>query len=198
MTINDIPAGLSLDKLTRTINDRLRLIAERIGSAAVTRSNLDMANFRVVNLGDPLNPQDALNLRSADGRYATPSFVTKAVQQQTSNSTPAASGATGTLILTVPGTLAVQSNAAPIVVFSTARSFSSVTILATQAPVGGSITILGRAGPGQLGSVSIPDGGTKPVTKSVSWNLPANTLLMFDLTSVGLTFPGSGLTIELS
>jgi hypothetical protein len=202
LTLADIPAGLTSDQLVAVLNDRLRSIAQAVSAGAgPTNTDLNMAGFRVVTLGDPLTPQDALNLRTGDARYAkVTATVAKAAAAGTSGTlgSKTTSSASGTLILTVPGTLAIQSSATPVLVFSQAMSWKSITILATQGPVGAPLTIAANAGAGQLGSVSIPDGGLRPVTLAISWVLPAGSLLTFDVTSVGLTFPGSGLTIELS
>lgn len=74
-TYLEIPSGLTGDALLQVLNDRLRRIGEALGatqtpSADVGSADLNMQNHRLVLVGDPVNPQDGLNLETADSRYA--------------------------------------------------------------------------------------------------------------------------------
>src|ERR1035441_3224637 len=83
----DIPTGLVGDQLIHTVNDRLRSVSAALQSFSSSSpisatptivqafpnpvtTDLKMSGYRVVVLGDPKDPQDALNLRAADNRYA--------------------------------------------------------------------------------------------------------------------------------
>ena len=197
----DIPAGTSGAQLVELINDRLRAITQALntsGSSPVT-GDLNMNGYRVVVLGNPLNPQDALNLRTADKRYSPLAAGQSPAAQSTAVQSPAAQVASSatTLILTVPGTLAIESNAAPLVQFTAARSFTKIALFVKQAPAGAAITVSVNAGSKVLGMAAIAAGAVSG-TATVSWTLPANSLLTVDITGVGLSFPGADLTIELS
>ncbi|HLG99826.1 MAG TPA: hypothetical protein VKX49_26185 [Bryobacteraceae bacterium] len=72
VTITPIAAGTAGDQLVDALNLRLRAIAAAIteGGSLKISGALDMGGFGIVNLADPVAPTDALNLRSADKRYA--------------------------------------------------------------------------------------------------------------------------------
>jgi hypothetical protein len=202
-SVPEIPAGLTGNQLIQTINDRLRrLVALMAAGPAATSADLNMNGYRIVVLGDAVNPKDALNRESGDARYATQAQLTKAVAaaaQVTNVTTSSSSGSTGTgtLILSVPGTLAIESNAAQLVQFSSGVTWKTATALVKKAPAGAAITVQVSAGSAVLGTVTVADGAFSGAA-SVSWTLPANTLLIVDVVGVGLTYGGSDLTLELA
>lgn len=200
-SVPEVPAGLTGNQLIQVINDRLRrLVALMATAPAATSADLNMNGFRIVVLGDAVNPKDALNVESANARYATQAQL-KAATATVASVAPASSGGAasgaGTLILSVPGTLAIESNAAQLVQFSSAVSWKTATLLVKQAPAGAALTVQVSAGTAVLGTVVIADGAFSG-TAAVSWTLPANTLLIVDVVGVGLVFPGADLTLELA
>lgn len=73
----ELPPDVTGDpqRLIETLNDRLRTIEQGLNGATnfVPTGNLDMKKYRIVNLGDPVNPQDALTLAAGTARFnATP------------------------------------------------------------------------------------------------------------------------------
>lgn len=72
-TITPVPAGSSGDQLIQVLNNRFNAIAVAInglgGNPQIT-GNLNLGGNRIVNLGDAVNPTDALNVRTGDKRYA--------------------------------------------------------------------------------------------------------------------------------
>jgi hypothetical protein len=198
----DIPAGVTGDALIALVNDRLRAITQALNTATpmpAIASDLNMNGYRVVVLGNAVNPQDALNMATGDKRYATSAAIAKAVA--TAAAVPAAGGGASSsvsvLILTVPGTLAIEASATALVIFSTAQSWTKVNLLVEQAPTDGAITISAKAGTKILGTATIAAGAVAG-SATISWTLPANTVLSVDVTTVGLDNPGSGLSILLS
>jgi hypothetical protein len=192
----DIPSNITGTALVLAINDRLRAITEALNTASAMPAvvaDLNMNGYRVVVLGNPVNAQDAVNLQTA--KQLVSAAVSSAAAPQTIVKTVVQSG--GTLILSAPGTLAIESSVTPVLSFSAAMSWTTCRLLLKLAPVGAALAIAVNAGGGQLGTATIAAGATSS-SATVSWNLPANTVLSIDVTGVGLTFPGSDLTVELS
>ena len=99
------------------------------------------------------------------------------------------------LVFTVPGTLAIQSNAAPLVSLAADTQPGSLVALLKQAPVGGPVLLkLATATGLAIGAVTIPAGETTATDGSLA-KIPANQVLVLAITSVGLTFPGADLTV---
>ena len=194
----DIPSNVTGTALVLAINDRLRAITQALNTASalpVIAANLNMNGYRVVVLGNPVNAQDAVNLQTAKQLISAANTANTSSTTSTVTKTVVESG--GTLILTVPGTLAIESQAAPLVLLASAQSWTSCVLIVKQAPLGAALTVAVNAGAKQLGTATIAAGKTSSTAK-VSWNLPAATVLSIDVTGVGLTYPGSDLTIELS
>ena len=99
------------------------------------------------------------------------------------------------LILTVPATLSIRSQAAPLVKTESAQPVRKIEALLKQAPTGGDVVLAINA-PGLLTTITIPVGSTA-VAVSGSWTIPANTIVSIDITAVGLTFPGADLTVTM-
>jgi|SRR5579872_1415129 len=188
----DLPQGLSGDQLIQALNDRLRRLAQSIGQRGTQQpGDINMAEFRIVALGDAINAQDALNLRMADKRYTAIGQATPA-QVDAGASTPT----TGTLVLTVPGVLAIESSATPLISFPTLRSFRNASVLVKQAPLGAPIALRVSAGGWELGRIAVADGSAAEAAR-VTWDVPQGAVVTVDLVSVGLVFPGADLTLQL-
>ncbi len=119
-----------------------------------------------------------------------------------SSAAPAAGGSTpaqaitgGEAVLSVGGTLAIQSNAAPLLTVP-AITPVSITALVKQAPQGGSVQVqLNVAGQKYL-TVTVAQGQTSgSATGSSFAAIAAGSLLTMDIVAVGTTFPGSDLSL---
>lgn len=95
--------------------------------------------------------------------------------------------------LVVPGTLAISSQAAPLVKTEAAQSVRKIEALLKQAPVGGNLVIAINA-PTLITTLTVTAGSTSGSVTG-SWTLPASTVVSIDITGVGLTFPGADLTV---
>ncbi len=125
-----------------------------------------------------------------------------ATTTSTSAAAAAPSGASGRgqLILASPGTLAVQSNVAPVITLGANTTFATALLYLKQAPQGGAVTVqLYVAGAAYGPQLAI--GGTS-ATVSLA-GLPAilaNAIIRLDVTGVptgGTNFPGADLTVIL-
>lgn len=103
------------------------------------------------------------------------------------------SGASG-LLLAVPGTLSVRSNAAPLVKLASSRRIAQLVALLKRAPSGAGITLRLQAGGAEVASVAIAAGATAGEA-SVSATIGAETLVTLDITGVGSVFPGADLSL---
>ena len=196
----DIPSNVTGTALVLAINDRLRAITQALntpGAMPAIAANLNMNGYRAVVLGNPVNAQDAVNLQTAKQLISAAGSTSTSTSTTSTTVTKTVTESGGTLILTVPGLLAIESQAAPLVLLSSAQSWTSVVLIVKQAPLGAALTIAVNAGSKQLGTATIAAGATSS-SATVSWSLPASTVLSVDVTGVGLTYPGSDLTIELS
>jgi hypothetical protein len=101
----------------------------------------------------------------------------------------------GELVLAVPGTLAISSSAAPLVSLPAAVTPKSIPVLLKQAPRGGAVQVNVLAGSGTVGSVTISDGQKSAELKGNLTMIPADTAVVVEIASVGLTFPGADLTV---
>lgn len=99
------------------------------------------------------------------------------------------------LILTVPATLSIRSQAAPLAQTEAAQPVRKIEALLKQAPTGGDLKLAVNA-PGLLTTLTIPAGSTAAAVNG-SWTIPANTVVSIDITAVGLTFPGADLTVTM-
>ena len=111
--------------------------------------------------------------------------------------------ASGQIMFSVPGTLAIGSNQAPITTVSSNTQATAITATVKQAPVGANLVItLFQPGGGMAIVLTIPAGQT---TVSASPNqlfyqglINANTNIQLDISAVGTTSPGSDLTVSIS
>jgi hypothetical protein len=103
----------------------------------------------------------------------------------------------GSLLFTVPGTIGIRSNAAPLIQAPDALTFSTAVALVKQAPAGAAINVIVRDAGNAIGTVTIAAGATSGSVTLSSGSVSAGDLLTIDITTVGTTFPGSDLTVQL-
>lgn len=120
----------------------------------------------------------------------------------TTTTTTGTSGSGGELILSVAGTLAILSDAAPATVLSGDTQFSTITMLAKTAPLGSSLTAQLFVAGVAWGPALTLAAGQILATFSVSATIAANALIRLDITGVGalltgVSFPGSDLSVIL-
>lgn len=192
----ELPSGItSVQQLVDILNDRFRDLTEQAAAG-----NQDLGGFRIINLGDAQQATDALNMRTADARYQKASSSTSTSSGPIAPTTPTATSSINQLILSIPGTLAVQSNAAALVTLPVAFTAKTAVMIGKQAPSGGTLTFQVSANGKLLGTVSAADGSTSSTT-SVTWTIPKGQVVTVDVTSVGgqgsSGFPGADWTLEL-
>ena len=103
-------------------------------------------------------------------------------------------GAGAVLMLAVPGTLGVRSNAAALAMFSTPKTVKKLTAIVKTPPSNGGVVCDLVAGGKTMGTVRIADGAVRGEALAAA-TIPANTEVRLDITSVGLTTPGADLSI---
>src|SRR5579875_1530743 len=125
-------------------------------------------------------------LQKLNDRLRRISTIVSSISQTNVSNTVQVGGtnsASGELILTVPGTLAVESDAAPAVTLGSNTTFSSAIALVKQAPQGAAITLQLYAGGAAWGPpLSIAAGATSTtVNVSVVAAIPANAIIRLDI-----------------
>jgi hypothetical protein len=109
------------------------------------------------------------------------------------------------LTITVPGTLAIASNAAQLpAFFNAATLLHGATLAVTQAPTGAALVVeicLATSPTTVLFTLTLGIGDLRvsatPTQIAGAGTIPANTNLLVNITAVGSTFPGAGLTLNL-
>lgn len=193
--------GISEDA-RRAINERLRRIEEQIGAPLELDADLDAAGFRILNLGDPRIGSDAISQAAADRRYLGQARTSSATQTGvggSSSSTPngATADAATMLILAVPGTLSVRSNAAPLLTLPKARNVAAVVALVKRAPTNQDLKWDIMAGAAKWASLTMTKDSTSVTLVTGLAALPADTPITLDITQVGTVFPGADLTVMI-
>lgn len=192
----ELPPGVSPERLVELLNDRLRRIERAIAGPIVLSADLDAAGHRIRNLGDPRHFLDALSQAAADRRYERKGAVESVTE--TAGDTVASAAPAQALILAVPGTLSIRSDAAPLVSLPAAKTPAGVVALLKQAPAGADLTCELSVGGAQWASLTIPDGETEArVGSSGLGRIEADQLIVLDITAVGTTFPGADLTVMI-
>jgi hypothetical protein len=97
--------------------------------------------------------------------------------------------------LSVPGTLAVMSYAAPLVELPFTITPTSIVALIKQAPVGAAITYRVKVAGVSYFSASVGTGLLLLSSGGTFQPIAANSLITVDIVSVGTTFPGSDLSV---
>lgn len=100
--------------------------------------------------------------------------------------------------LTVNGTLAIGSDQAARISLREAAAVRRVRLEVKQAPVGADLVVHVRIGPVQtLVSLRLPAGATEIASDLIAPDIPPDTSVRLDITSVGTTFPGADLSVSL-
>lgn len=77
-TIQTIPTGLTGNQLIAAINSVINQIQGILNSPSPEAANLDMGQYRIINLGDPVGSQDGVNLRTLKSMIPSPTSATAA------------------------------------------------------------------------------------------------------------------------
>jgi len=191
-----LPPGVSPERLVELLNDRLRRIERAVSGPIVLSADMDAAGHRIRNLGDAQDFLDALNQAVADRRYqrrAAAGTVT-----QVAGGAVVAGAQPQALILSVPGTLSIRSDAAPLVSLPEAKTPTAVVALLKQPPSGADLTCEVSVGGSVWASITIPNGETEARLGSKGLRqIGADQLVVLDITAVGTTFPGADLTVMI-
>lgn len=103
--------------------------------------------------------------------------------------------ADGSILLNVPGTIGILSDAAPLATFQATVKLTELDAYVKIAPDGADIIASLYAGATLVGTVTIPDGATSGSAAVTAGTVNAGQLLTLDITQVGTTFPGSDLSV---
>ena len=133
--------------------------------------------------------------------------IGKALAAQDSSTTGSGSSSGGVsaisqIILFVPGTLGVESGAAPLVTLPADKSFSTMVLILGTLPIGGGVTVQLYVDGNAWGPAATASGRVTKFDVSTYPQLSKDALLRLDVTSVpaalsGVSFPGADLTLEL-
>lgn len=160
----------------RLINDRLQRIEQFVGAAGGGVS-LEQVNAQIAALTARIEAKIAAAL----GKPATD---------------PVTTVTGGQTVLAIPGTLAIESNAAPLLSFKTARQVSEVELLVKQAPLGADLDVRVLVDGATMTTVKLLAGQTG-VKSAASFAIAAAKAVRIDILGVGTTFPGSDLSVIL-
>lgn len=193
----EFPPGVLDDRATQLLNERLRLIQENLGIAETVRGDLNLKGYRIVELGNAKEGGDALSRNAADARYPVGALSGNSNNNGGSGVGSSATGDSGAnLLLFAPGTLAIDSNVAPLVSLPRARTIEEIVALVKTPPAGGSLTLRLEAGARQVATVTIGDSQSSGRLNGAGLQpFPANQVCTLAITSVGLTFPGADLSV---
>lgn len=153
-------------------------------NSASTDLSLPPAIATVAQLLPPLNDR----MRQIEGLIGGGSKAA-AVAASTSSS-----GGTGQVGLSVPGTLGMVSNAAPLLVFGSTVTPSGLLAVVKETAIGAAIAVQIMVGSASYATLTIPAGQTQ-VSIPGAGAIAAGALVTLNLISVGTTFPGSGLSV---
>jgi len=154
--------------------------ANSTGNLEIPQANVDGGFLQVLND----------RLRRIGTKLAT---VTTTTTTTTSSSGNAISQAT----LAVPGTLGVQSDAAPSLTLPSAFQPSQAVVLLKTAPIGASVVVQLFVGGAAWGPQLTASGLSVTTDVSSYPAISANALIRLDIIGCGTTFPGADLTLEL-
>lgn len=91
-----------------------------VSNSTITNTDIDMNNKKITTLGDPVNPQDAVNLRSLENN-----ILYKTITLTGTNSVLLISNTYGSYYITISGTTDNLASA----VFSISKSDSTINII---------------------------------------------------------------------
>lgn len=216
----ELPSNLGDPKLISALNDVFRTISQKLPPDATPEqaANLVMNNFRITTLADPLGPQDALNVRSAERLFAqsSPQIAGRPVTDITTAATfvkpfgfEFGIGIDGT-----PDGLIAVGHKTPILTVppgwgGTVQSWDSIAVLA---PTGANLVCdfqLSTDGGSTWASfftnptdrANVPAGSivsqSGVVFRAVPLVLAPGNLMYGIITQVGSTLPGQGATFNL-
>ena len=151
-------------------------------------------NFSGINQLIPHLKKSDFKLHLALGQISD--SLVSVTNQLNNLATPANSTGGSVIIFSIPGVFGIQSDAAPLAISPTNITWSSVIAVVKQAPVGASISMTLKFAGAAVANFSITDGNTQ-VTDNITATSNAGDIITIDVTSVGTTFPGSDLTIQL-
>ena len=101
----------------------------------------------------------------------------------------------GEVVLSVPGTLGIQTNAAPLVSLRAAVTPVSLVALLKQAPQGAPVTIQVCVGGANWATLAIANGAVSATSPAGLGAIAAGALVTLNITTVGTVFPGSDLSV---
>ena len=145
----------------------------------------------------PMQTGDTLRATLND-RFRTIAARLDAAAVGNTTPTPTSGGSTSLagreLILSVPGTLGIQTDAAPRVSLGETATPAEVRALLKQPSQGASVIVKIRVGGKDWTSITLPVGSSE-VSVSASGSIAANALITVNLVQVGTVFPGADLTV---
>jgi hypothetical protein len=94
----------------------------------------------------------------------------------------------------VPGAIGIESVAAPLVSLPASQTPASIVALLEQPSAGGNVQLQLYAGTAPVGAVTIP-AGALTASSAAGVTIPAGAVITLAIVAVGLTYPGSGLTV---
>lgn len=116
--------------------------------------------------------------------------------QTTATSSGGATTSTGgTIVLSVPGTVAIMSNAAPLVSLPSSITPTEILLLVKQGSIGASLTVRVAVNGTSYATVTAAAGKISASLKSSFGAIAANQLITLDIINVGTTFPGSNVSV---
>ena len=151
---------------------------------ASTDLSLPAGITTVAQLLPPLNDR----MRQIEQMTGSTSAVAKATGSATSDA--------GQVVLSVPGTLGMQSNAAPLLTFASAVTPAGLVGLLKQTAIGAAVSAQLMVAGVPYVTLTIPAGQTQ-VSIPGAGTIAGGALVTLNITSVGTTFPGAGLSIIL-
>lgn len=171
------------------LNEIFRRIQEALDKLTTWRAtgDLDMAGHRIVNLGSPRLSGDAVPLAY---------LKTQAIRQPSGAAESQALDAIQILVLAVPGTLSIRSSAAPLIALPRERRVAGMLALLKQPAIGGDVGLEIAVDGAKWAELTIPENARK-ATAGPAKAIPAEAVVALDIVRVGLTFPGSDLTLML-
>lgn len=172
----DLPELGSFAEARRLINDRL----QRIESFITTGGGGVTAEWVTAQIA-------ALTAR-------VESKIAAAVKATPAADPVAVTG--GQVVLSIPGTLAIESNAAALLAYREARKVSEVELLVKQAPLGADVDVRVLVDGATMTTVKLLAGQTA-VKSAASFAIAAGKPVRIDITNVGTTFPGADLSVIL-
>jgi hypothetical protein len=155
-----------------------------------------IGNLEVVSSAVDAGFLAVLNDRMRRIGSALANVVTSSGSSGTSGS-GGSSGSVTQVTLTVPGTLGVESDAAPSLTLPVSFAPSRMVLLLKTAPIGAPVVVQLFAGGAVWGPALTASGLSVTAAVSGYPAIAANALLRLDITSCGTTFPGADLTFEL-